>query len=398
MEAKTNHHFLHPLKTYRRLWLKIHLYLGLTLGAMLAVVGLTGSLIVFWQPIDAALNPALFEQSAGCTEGTYRPLDELIVAGNSAAPANGQLRSLFYPNPERRLFTATYHVPVPGADWNDRYSVFIDPCSGAVTGTRFLDSQLRPWGGPLIKVINRIHTSLLLNFPGLWLGNHLLSFGSVLLIASIVIGIYLWWPRNGRWKNALKFKRNAGIERFNYDLHKTVGISAGLLLLISLFSGIHMYSPWAELIDRGVNLFSPVTRLQSVPIFFQPTTVEKQIISPEQAVRIATGSISSGHPISFSLPSDERGVYSISLETDAVWDSEVSVDQYSGKVLQLYTPSNATAGDHFLGWLFPLHTGRAFGLPGRILVLVLGLVPTVLYVTGFIRWRQKQRAKRIKRS
>jgi hypothetical protein len=44
--------------------LQIHLYLGLSLGAIFAVVGLTGSLIVFWQPIDALLNPEWFEVSA----------------------------------------------------------------------------------------------------------------------------------------------------------------------------------------------------------------------------------------------------------------------------------------------------------------------------------------------
>jgi uncharacterized iron-regulated membrane protein len=90
----------------------------------------------------------------------------------------------------------------------------------------------------------------------------------------------------------------------------------------------------------------------------------------------------------------ERGVYSVSLQTDSVWDSEVIIDQYSAKVLQIYDPHHATTGDHFLGWLFPLHTGHAFGMPGRIMILVLGLIPTVLYVTGLIRWLQKRRAKR----
>jgi uncharacterized iron-regulated membrane protein len=238
---------------------------------------------------------------------------------------------------------------------------------------------------------------LLLNFPGFWLGNHLLSFGSAFLMCSILIGCYLWWPRNGRWLTALTFKRNAGAVRFNYDLHKTFGIATCLLLLISLFTGIRMYNPWSEWIDCSVNQLSPVTRLAAAPVFSEPSS-GKQLINAAQAVRIATESIPGGHPVSLLLPLDERGIYSISLKTDAVWDSEVNVDQYSGKVLQLYTPSNATAGDHFLGWLFPLHTGRAFGLLGRILILVLGLIPTVLYVTGFIRWLQKRQAKHAKRS
>ncbi len=278
---------------YRKLWLQVHIYIGLTFGGMFAVIGLTGSLIVFWQPIDAALNPVLFEKTSGCAEAAYRPLDELIEAINSHAPAKGQLRSLFFPDPERGLFTATFHVPAPGADWDDRYSVFVDPCSGVVRGPRFLDSQLKAWGGSLIKVINRIHVSLLLNFPGLWLGNHLLSFGSVLLMVSILIGGYLWWPRNGRWLKALTFKRNASAERLNYDLHKTFGILTGLLLLINLFTGIHMYSPWTDWIDHSVNQLSPVTRLVSAPAHSQ-LIPDKQVISAGLAVKIARDSIPGG--------------------------------------------------------------------------------------------------------
>ena len=388
MNVQTKYRFAISIKSYRKLWLQVHLYFGLTLGALLAVVGLTGSLIVFWQSIDAALNPGLFESTAGCSEAIYRPLDELITAIRSHAPDKGQLRSLSYPNPERPLFTATFAVPAPGADWDNRYSVFVDPCSGEVKGPRFLDSQLQIWGGPLIMVINRIHVSLLLNFPGLWLGNYLLSFGSALLMCSIVIGAYLWWPRNGRWLSVLKFKRNSSAERLNYDLHKTFGIATGLLLLISLFTGIHMYSPWTNWIDQSVNLLSPVTRITAAPILSQPIP-GKQAISAGQAVSIAKVIFPDGHPVELSLPESERGVYLINLKTTSVWGSEVSIDQYSGKALQLYTPNNATAGDHFLGWLFPLHTGQAFGLPGRIVVLFLGLFPMALYVTGFIRWRQK---------
>ena len=66
----------------------------------------------------------------------------------------------------------------------------------------------------------------------------------------------------------------------------------------------------------------------------------------------------------------------------------------AARSLAVSSPENASAGEVFLRWLFPLHTGHAFGLPGRIAILVLGLMPTVLYITGFIRWRQKRRRGR----
>ena len=385
------------LNIHRRLWWQAHLYIGLTLGAMFAVIGLTGSLIVFWQPLDALLNADLFKTSVVCAETRYRPIDNIINSALTHAPAKGKLRSLSFPNPERPVFTATYEVANPGADWDDRFLVYVEPCNGLVTGSRFYDSQLKPLGGPLMGIIIRMHTSLLLNFPGFWLGNHVLSFGSALLMVSVVIGAYLWWPRNGKWLAALTFKRNASGARLNYDLHKVFGIASGSLLLMSLFTGIHMYNPWTDWIDQGVNYLSPVTRLASAPIISQ-TIPGQRIISAEQAVHVAQNSVPNGQPIAISFPEDDQGVYSISLKTVAIWDSEINIDQYNGKVIQLFTPTTATVGDHFLGWLFPLHTGQALGLPGRILILLLGLVPAVLYVTGFIRWHQKRKSSCLHKS
>ena len=70
------------------------------------------------------------------------------------------------------------------------------------------------------------------------------------------------------------------------------------------------------------------------------------------------------------------------------------VDQYSGKILYIQDPHRFTAGEKFLEWQYPLHCGEAFGNTGRALIMVLGLVPLTLYVTGFLRWRQKQRARK----
>ncbi|MBM4259546.1 MAG: PepSY domain-containing protein [Deltaproteobacteria bacterium] len=42
---------------------------------------------------------------------------------------------------------------------------------------------------------------------------------------------------------------------------------------------------------------------------------------------------------------------------------------------------SGTAGDIFLQWMLPLHSGDAFGLPGRLLVCLDGLLCPVLYLT-----------------
>lgn len=383
----------------RQLWLQVHLYVGLTLGVILAVVGLTGSLMVFWQPIDAWLAPDLLASETPCQAEAYEPVDAWVAAARTRIPPSGYLGRLFFPNPERALVSLEYQIPTPGAVWDDRYHLFVAPCTGTVTGPRLWDTQRRPWAGPFMAVVARLHTSLFLNRPGLLpdllLGNHLLSFGSVLLMVSVLVGLYLWWPRNGRWRAAFAFERHASPERRNYDLHKTFGILSAVLLLMSLFTGIHMYSPWTGWIDRTVNLFSPVTTLDAVAPVSLPVPGTSPI-SPGQALAVAEEAVPGGTPKTLSFPVDERDVYTVTIGTDGVWDSAVSIDQYSGKIVAVSSPENASAGEMFLRWLFPLHTGHAFGLPGRIAILVLGLIPTVLYITGFIRWRQKRRARKAK--
>jgi uncharacterized iron-regulated membrane protein len=47
-----------------------------------------------------------------------------------------------------------------------------------------------------------------------------------------------------------------------------------------------------------------------------------------------------------------------------------------------------------LAWLHPLHNGEAFGLAGRVLACVAGLLPLLLMVTGVQRWADRRRAGR----
>lgn len=380
----------------RQCWLRVHRYGGLTLGVMLTVVGLTGSVMVFWQPIDAWLNPDLFMVAQPCPVEAHQPVDVWVAAARIHMSSSGRLSRLDFPTPQRVLVLVEYHVPTPEADWDDRYQLLVNPCTGAVTGSRLWDTQRRPWTGPLMAVVMRLHTSLFLNHrPGVWLGNYMLSFGSVLGMILVIVGVYLWWPRNHRWRAAFTVKRGAPPERRNYDIHKTFGIVSAVLLLVSLFTGIHMYSPWTGWIDGTVNLFSRVHALESGAPVSTPTSAAFPI-TPGQALTMAQHSLKSGTPKFLSFPLNERDVYTVTMGTDTVWDNEVTIDQYSGTVVRISGRMNASAGDRFLGWLFPLHTGQAFGLAGRIMVFLAGLACPVLYITGVIRWRQKQRIARFR--
>ncbi|MBM4201622.1 MAG: PepSY domain-containing protein [Gammaproteobacteria bacterium] len=193
-------------------------------------------------------------------------------------------------------------------------------------------------------------------------------------------------------------KRNASAERLNFDLHKTFGAVTSPLFLIILLSGVYMNLP--EYVRPVVDLFSPASGwpegVESGP------AAGRVAMRPGQALAASETVFADGELMGIELPDGPQGAYAIRRRapdevTQAYPHRQVWIDQYSGAILAINDPHRYTAGQKFLEWQFPLHSGEAFGLPGRITVLILGLVPPLLYATGFIRWLQKRRAASRKR-
>lgn len=70
------------------------------------------------------------------------------------------------------------------------------------------------------------------------------------------------------------------------------------------------------------------------------------------------------------------------------------IDRLDGSILGACGPWQGTAADVFVQAQFPLYFGRILGLPGRILISVMGLVVATLSVTGVYVWWKKRRARR----
>ena len=69
-------------------------------------------------------------------------------------------------------------------------------------------------------------------------------------------------------------------------------------------------------------------------------------------------------------------------------------DGKDGKLLGDRVPWEGTAADIFVQLQFPLHSGRILGMPGRILMSVMGLIVAMLSITGIYIWLKKRRARK----
>jgi uncharacterized iron-regulated membrane protein len=80
-------------------------------------------------------------------------------------------------------------------------------------------------------------------------------------------------------------------------------------------------------------------------------------------------------------------------ESSDYGNSNVYLDQYTGKVLRVDNGLKLPLGDRVLNSFVPLHYGTFWGLPSRILYVFVGLAPLILFITGFVMWWYRYRAK-----
>ena len=365
----------------RQRWLAVHLYLGLALGLVIALAGLTGSLLVFYIDLDEWLNPQLVIAQAGEQRQSYETLYQAL---RLAEPDRQRGWRLEIPEDPRRAVTARYYKPEETAHHGFApLMVSLDPYTGQVLANRF-------WGEFAMTWLYDLHYKLLLDEPG----KILMAIIGGLLLVSLISGVYLWWPPLHKLKLALILKPGASNARLNYDLHKLAGIYTFIVMLLLALTGIALEIP--QYVNPLFGYFSP---LQTTPTPQSLTQLAwNKRITLDQAVATGQAVFPDARLCWIETPHVTNGSYRINLRqagepSQRFPKTNVWVDQYSGRILAVSNPDQLGGSDTLINWLHPLHTGEALGLTGRWLVLISGLTCPLLFVTGTIRWLQKRRGK-----
>ncbi|ATQ67429.1 MULTISPECIES: PepSY-associated TM helix domain-containing protein [Methylosinus] len=380
-------------KKWRKLWLDIHLYIGLVAGAMLVVIGVTGSILVFWHEVDAWLDPQMRVVAARPGgAAAFTTLETIEQAMMAATPPGGRITHVWTPRDERSCYLFYYDLD------GDTRRFCIDPYDATKMADRLYYSKESPFRHALMGFLFQLHWSLLLSDLADD-GGVIVGVAAILLMVSTLAGLYLWWPAPGKWRSALTLKRGARAERLNYDLHKLGGVYSAAVLLSVLMSGLYMNlpTPFLWIVDH----VAPLTEGGRVPSLSEPAAGRPSIGFPA-AVAAAVARSPQGHVERVDFPGDAQGAFTVYLNDVTgvgpfIRSRTLTVDRYSAAVLRVHDVTQGTAGDAFLRWQWPLHSGQAFGMTGRLMVLASGLLCPLLFVTGLIRWLQKRRARRATR-
>ena len=360
-----------PGRGARRFVRQFHLAMGLTLGALFALVGLTGSALAFYPEIDALLHP------------------QIQVAGPVGMPdwnrAYGTVRQAFPDKPGPWRFEATgepgpiparYYTPPERAGYAFRpMMVWLSP-----DGSRVLRRDY--WGEYAMTFVYDLHYRLLLEKPG----GVVLGWTGLALIALLLSGLWAWWPR-GSWAKALRLKRHAAPQRRLRDWHKLGGLAGLVVLVVLTGTGVMLELPDES--NTALNAVGlPVSGMHNVN---EASDATSTMIGPAKAVQIARAALPAARIAWIETPPASGGAYRLRMQVPSdpsprFPHSFVWVDGASGAVLAIHDARRMTSGDSVNNWVHPLHDGSAFGLVGRILVALGGLVPAMLFITGWRRW------------
>lgn len=362
----------------RKLWLQVHRWIGLTVGLLFVLMGLTGSLLVFEHPLDAWLNPHVLTVE----EGTKRQsLENVLIMAENAYPGEA-FKAIFADPPQGPHDVWTIWFPKESEDASGLTQIHVNPYNGDITGRRVRGETFLSW-------TLFLHNKLLFGK----VGHNIVGVAGILLMVSIFSGVILWWPLwKHSWRSAFAIR---GGRRLAFDLHKTIGIVSSVVLLVVAFTGVYMIFPYA--IKPAVTTFSAETNPNKDQLKSKP--IENAIpLNADQAIALAEKHFPDGHVTRIFLARGKEASYQVHIHRASEVGkhstfSRVWIDKYSGDIVAEKDWEQRTTADAILAWNFPLHTGQAFGIVGQTIVCLIGLTPLALYITGLIHWWRRPRVR-----
>ncbi len=407
----------------RALCTTVHRWLGLAVALFLIVAGLTGAVTSWDHELDEWLNADLLR-----TDSRGPAQDPLALAAAVEA-ADPRAEVSYIPLGVEEGHTLGFMVaprtdPATGAPFVLDYNlVHVDPVTGRIVGRRD-SASVSLSRRSLMPFLRDVHTSL--HAPAFWgedrWGYWLMGGVALVWLVDSFVALYLTMPRRlkpptanaparhrppegwlRRWATAFRIRWAAGGYKLNFDLHRAGGLWVWAILVLLAFTSFSLN------LRREVffPLLSVVSKTTPGPYETRPMapvgTRLERAIDFTAAVRIATAA-APAHGIS-SPPggvyyADRFGFYNVSFFPAGGDDANggmglanLYIDARDGSVLGETVPWKGTVADVFSQLQFPLHSGRILGLPGRIMMSLMGLVVAMLSVTGIVIWARKRRAR-----
>ena len=358
----------------RRLWLNIHLWIGLGLAVLLVPVSLSGALLVWHDHLDALVNPDRYAVTAGPAQAP-----SAMLASAAAALGPG-FEPIVVRMPEGAGWPATVMAREKrSGDAGGRprlLTVYVDPPTSRVLATMEFRNSL-------VGFLHRFHENL--TVPE-YSGRAVVGWIGVGMLVLSLSGIYLWWPRNVGFRRGLRWRRGPAM---SFNLHHLFGFWIAIPLAVVSATGIYLGFP--QQARELLGSVAPMTPQQRGG-GFNAQLLASPRLDADRALAAAVEGTPGAEPAAIFLPNRQAGIWRVQLRS-AGGDATVLVDDRSGALTKV-TPQS---GDRIAQWIRWIHEGSHSGVIWQILVFLCGVLPLGFAITGTMIWLRRRRAKTVER-
>ncbi len=415
---------------WRNIW-RIHFYAGMIAMPVLAVLALSGLLILYTDAVEDFLVPELRKVDASDTDQTS--LDDQAATVRATYPD----QILVAVNPPWEADRSTEFI----VEGDEALAVYVDPYSGEILGDRPVDASLVGWA-------NTIHGNLFIGqtipvptpaglfgeepiMTELEVGDLLVELVACWTIVLIASGIYLWFPRKGGIGRGLFVPRLAKRGRARWrDIHALTGIYTGAILAFVLLTGLPWSGYWGGTFDwataelqMGWNWpeddpastevsLGDLDRFGTEVGWIQqdlPASATSQAggAAPLSLDRVAEAATIEGATMRRTIwlpvdgephheggPSSSLGTYTVGNYWPQTVDTErtIYLDQFTGEKVGEFGADQYETLGWVASWGIDTHMGTQLGIVSRVLMTVVCL--GLLASTGsaaVMFWRRRRR-------
>jgi sulfite reductase (NADPH) flavoprotein alpha-component len=320
-------------------WKAIHRWLGLTIGTLAVVLGVSGAILAF-DPVQQAWQAPAAPDNL--------PVATLVERVTRTIPGIEEIRHL----PSGAIVVFSFAGDQPQA-------AYVDPVDGRVLGA-WQPSALPRW-------IKNLHRSLLLGDAGRWGAAGIALAMAVLCVSALVLLL----RRMGGWRKLAARVRGSLAQR----IHVVAGRVVLAVLTLTSLTALTMSASTLGLVtlDAGPEPYV----VSVVPVGAVATALPAAPLALLQ--NLSVGDL---RKLNFPAASDPEDTWKVATAQGQGW-----IDQHSGQTLAW---QDATLAQRIYDWALVLHTGEGAWLWAVVLGMV-GASVLLFWLSGVVIWWQARR-------
>ena len=215
----------------RKLFSKIHLWLSLPIGIIIAIICISGSILVFEREILEACYPSRYFVKEAQAEAM--PVGRVLKMVRQQLPEDVDIKSVQISSDPSRAWILNTEARF--------VCYYVNPYTAEIT----YHQQGR---NPFFMTTMRLHRWLLGEYKrdgSFSLGKTVVGVSTIIMVIILISGIVIWVPRSKKaLKNRLTINCKKGWLRFFYDLHVAGGIYTVIILLVLALTGLTWSFGW----------------------------------------------------------------------------------------------------------------------------------------------------------